>query len=107
MSDLYVLPRLAVERLVLDALSAAGLRDDLAVGAAAHLVRSSSVTEALDAWTTWSTENCMGCRLHPLTCPILNGVNQEGVDVRHAVGKSIEQSFFPCPARVTDETPPG
>lgn len=105
----YVLPLLAIERLLLDGLSAAGLQDDIAAAGAYARARSHAIQQAVAAWTTWTVENCLGCAHNPDTCPFLNGTDAGGASVRHGLAKSIEAGPFPCPARVTDEargTPP-
>lgn len=97
--DVYVLPRLALERLVLDALAATGLRTDLAIVAAQAHVTGEEVQAALQSWSRWSTRNCLECQLSPTTCPFLNAV-QDGRPLKHAIGKSIEAEPFTCPAKV-------
>jgi hypothetical protein len=104
-SDFRVLPHLAVERLILDVLLAAGLRLDAAHILAHTLPQTAPMQQMLTAWTTWSTSNCLGCAYEPGSCPFFAAA--QGHEQLHAVAASIEASPFTCPARVpADESSP-
>lgn len=96
-NDLHVLPHQAVERLVLEALLATGMRIDAAALLAQGLSRSDRVAKLLSSWTTWSTTNCLSCVYSPGSCPFFEAT--ESVTERHAVMASIETEPFSCPAR--------
>jgi hypothetical protein len=95
--DIHVLPRLAVERLVLEAFLAAGLRVDAAALLAQALTHSDRVAQILRGWTVWTTENCLGCAYTPGNCPFFAAADSR--EEVHALCASIETEPFTCPVR--------
>jgi len=103
--DTHVLPQQGVERLVLEALLAAGLRDDAAALLAHALSNGERVQKLLASWTDWATTNCLSCAHSPISCPYFGAASNLGEF--HAVSASIETQVFRCPSyQPEDGTPP-